>query len=128
VIEKNIKVFFEENQNLKVLNTFRKKGLWPSEKGFKPAVADSALQGKNVVVTGTLKTMSRADAKESLRRLGAKPTSSVSSNTDLVVAGLEAGSKLDKANALGVKVIDEEEFLSLLGDNHDVAPKQGVLL
>ncbi len=128
VIAKSIKAFFEEKHNLEVLESFRNNGLWPSEKELKLDVSDSVLQGKSVVVTGALKAMSRTDAKERLRLLGAKPTSSVSKNTDLVIAGLEAGSKLTKANALGVKVIDEKTFLSLLDDRHEEPPKQGVLL
>ncbi len=128
VIAKSIKSFFEEDHNLTVLESFRAQKLWPIEKAFKLTVNNNGLQNKNVVVTGTLKTMSRAEAKERLRLMGAKPTNSVSKNTDLVIAGLEAGSKLDKAKAVGVKVIDEEAFLSLLGDNHEVPTKQGVLL
>jgi len=128
VIAKSIQSFFKEDHNITVLNSFRERGIWPKEAVPKPDVTDSALRGKNVVVTGTLKAMSRAEAKEKLRLLGAKPTGSVSKNTDLLVAGLEAGSKLDKANALGVKVIDEKTFLSMIDDNHEPAPKQGVLL
>ena len=128
VIAKSIKSFFEEAHNLDVLESFRNNGLWPSEEEFTLNVTDNELRGKNVVVTGTLKAMSRADAKERLRLLGAKPTGSVSKNTDLLIAGMEAGSKLDKANTLGVKVIDEQTFLSMLGDKRTEAPKQGVLL
>lgn len=70
--------------------------------------------GKTVVLTGTLTNMGREEAKSRLLAVGAKVTGSVSAKTDFVIAGLEAGSKLDKAQALGVNVLDEAEFLRLL--------------
>ena len=72
------------------------------------------LSGKTYVLTGTLKTLSRDEAKNRLRALGAGVTSSVSKNTTAVVAGEEAGSKLDKALELGVQVLTEDQFISLL--------------
>ncbi len=74
----------------------------------------SAFTGLSVVLTGTLTTLSRDEAKQKLRDSGAQVSSAVSKETDLVVAGTEAGSKLEKARALGVRVIDEGEFLRLL--------------
>jgi DNA ligase (NAD+) len=73
------------------------------------------LEGKTVVITGTLKNYSRRQAEELVRRLGGNPSSSVSKNTYFVVAGEDPGSKIDKANALGVKIIDEEEFGKIAG-------------
>ena len=69
------------------------------------------LAGKSIVVTGTLPTLSRKQIEDLIRELGGQPTSSVSRKTSFVVAGEEAGSKLDKARSLGVEVIDEAEFL-----------------
>ena len=66
------------------------------------------------VLTGTLPTLTRAQAEELIRRNGGKATGSVSKKTSVVLAGESAGSKLDKARALGVRVMDEKEFLSLL--------------
>ena len=72
------------------------------------------LVGKAVVITGTLKSFSRSAAEEAVRKAGGNPSSSVSKNTDFVVAGEEPGSKLDKAKALGVKIVNEEEFKKLI--------------
>ena len=76
--------------------------------------ADSYFSGKTVVLTGTLSSMGRKEATALLEDLGAKVTGSVSKATDYVIAGEEAGSKLDKANALGVRVLSEDEFLALI--------------
>ncbi len=67
-----------------------------------------------IVLTGTLPTLKRNDAKDMIEKRGGKATSSVSKSTTFVLAGEEAGSKLAKANDLGIKVIDEERFLELL--------------
>ncbi len=75
---------------------------------------DNPCKGKTFVLTGTLESMGRPDAEALLRKLGANPSGSVSKKTDFVVAGAEAGSKLTKAESLGVKVLDEKAFLNLL--------------
>ena len=74
-----------------------------------------ALEGKNFVITGTLPTLTREDAKARIEAAGGKVTGSVSAKTQYLVAGDEAGSKLTKAQALGVPVIGEAELLDLLG-------------
>lgn len=79
------------------------------------AAADGVFKGKKIVLTGTLPTLSRQQATELVENAGGKVTSSVSKATDYVVAGEEAGSKLDKAKELGITVIDEAELLRLLG-------------
>ncbi|MEM8608705.1 MAG: NAD-dependent DNA ligase LigA [Myxococcota bacterium] len=77
--------------------------------------AVEAVEGKTFVLTGTLPTMKRSEAATKIKAAGGKVSGSVSKKTDYVVAGTEAGSKLDKANALGVEVIDEDTLLGLLG-------------
>ena len=76
-------------------------------------LAKLPLAGKTFVLTGSLESMDRDEAKEKLRKLGASVSGSVSKNTDYVVAGEEAGSKLEKAQELGVKILSEKEFLKL---------------
>lgn len=73
--------------------------------------------GKTVVLTGTLPTLSREDAKQQLEAVGAKVAGSVSKKTDFVIAGVEAGSKLDKAVELRVAVIDEAQLIEMLADH-----------
>ncbi|MDR6225895.1 NAD-dependent DNA ligase LigA [Desmospora profundinema] len=82
-------------------------------------VVDSPFAGKTVVLTGTLESMSRKDAGARIEALGGKVTGSVSKSTDLLVAGVKAGSKLKKAQDLGVPVVEEKEFLSLLGEGRN---------
>ncbi len=83
--------------------------------GVKSESKGDSLAGQTFVLTGTLSSMTRGEAGEKLKAMGAKVTGSVSAKTTCVVAGENAGSKLDRANALGIKVINEEEFLSLIG-------------
>ena len=81
----------------------------------RPKAAESPVAGKTVVFTGTLERMTRAEAKARAESLGAKVAGSVSAKTDLLVAGPGAGSKAKDAERLGVKVMDESEWLSLIG-------------
>ena len=80
-----------------------------------PTVESLPLQGKIVVITGTLAALSRQEAQAAAERRGARVTSSVSQKTSFVVAGADAGAKLTKAHSLGIEVIDEAEFVRRLG-------------
>ncbi len=105
--------FFGEKRNLQVLEKLRKAGL-QFEQEKKRRHGDLPLQGKQFVLTGTLPHYSRDEARRMIEEAGGKITGSVSKKTDYVVAGAEPGSKLDKAQALGVKTIDETELMKLL--------------
>jgi DNA ligase (NAD+) len=104
--------FFAEDHNREVINALTEE---VSVEDFAQVATESPVSGKTIVFTGKLERMSRDEAKALAERLGAKVTGSVSANTDLVVAGPGAGSKLKQANALGVEVISEEDWLALSG-------------
>jgi DNA ligase (NAD+) len=111
VVAEHVAHFFREQHNREVIDKLLEAGIqWP--KVEKRDTAKLPLTGKIVVLTGAL-SMSRDEAKEKLQALGAKVAGSVSSKTDLVVAGEAAGSKLDKAHELGIDVIDEAGLMAL---------------
>lgn len=112
IVADSIAGFFEDENNLRLISALLAAGVRP--KPPEQIAAGGAFEGKTVVVTGTLAEMSRQQAEEAIRLAGGKAASSVSKKTSLVVAGENAGSKLEKANALGVTVIGEAEFLKLL--------------
>jgi DNA ligase (NAD+) len=111
VVAESIAAFFRERHNREVVEQLRAAGVhWPEGARAKKAAA-GPFAGKIVVLTGTLGSMGRDDAKERIEAAGGKVTGSVSKKTDYVVAGSEAGSKLDRATELGIRVLDENEFL-----------------
>ena len=113
VVAQAIHTFFEQPHNREVVEQLRACGVtWPE--GPRAEKAAQALAGKTVVLTGTLPTLSRDAAKDMLEAAGAKVAGSVSKKTSYVVAGEEAGSKLAKAQELGVPVLDETGMLALL--------------
>lgn len=113
IVAQHISHFFAQEHNLEVVNKLLESGIsWPSI-----AQADESelsLKGQTWVLTGTLTQLNRNDAKAQLQALGAKVAGSVSKNTDCLVAGEAAGSKLAKAQELGVKVIDEDSLIAIL--------------
>jgi DNA ligase (NAD+) len=117
VVAESIHTFFQQPHNREVVEQLRACGVtW--EEGAPAAREPKLLAGKTVVLTGTLPTMTRDEAKDLLEAAGAKVAGSVSKKTDYVVAGAEAGSKLDKAQELGVPVLDEEGLRTLLKHGH----------
>jgi DNA ligase (NAD+) len=130
VVAQSIRQFFDQPHNCEVVAQLRACGIrWPEHAGVTASAASGAVAavaavelkgpfaGKTVVLTGTLATMSRDEAKEKLESVGAKVAGSVSKNTHFVIAGTEAGSKLDKAQALGVPVLSEAEFIVQLDNS-----------
>ena len=108
--------FFAEESNREVIVQLLAQGIhWPAPVVINAEEIDSPFAGKTIVLTGSLSLMSRDDAKARLTELGAKVAGSVSKKTDLVIAGEAAGSKLAKAQELGIAVIDEAEMIRLLG-------------
>ncbi|RYF30875.1 MAG: NAD-dependent DNA ligase LigA, partial [Comamonadaceae bacterium] len=113
VVAQSLRTFFDQPHNREVVEQLRACGVtW--EEGEPAPRATLPLAGKTFVITGTLPTLSRDEAKDKLEAAGAKVAGSVSKKTDYVVAGEEAGSKLVKAEALGVAVIDEAAMLALV--------------
>lgn len=118
VVATQVRNFFAEESNREVIAQLRKEGVrWPAPVVVNAEEIDSPFAGKTIVLTGSLSQLSRDDAKAQLVALGAKVAGSVSKKTDLVIAGEAAGSKLAKAQELGIAVIDEDEMLRLLGES-----------
>jgi DNA ligase (NAD+) len=116
IVAQSVVAFFAEPHNREVIAQLRASGLhWTEHEGEVSQVLP--LSGQTFVLTGTL-DMSRDDAKALLEALGARVSGSVSKKTNYVVAGAEAGSKLDKARELGVTVLDEQQFLQLLQEKN----------
>jgi DNA ligase (NAD+) len=114
VVAESILNFLSEAHNQEVIAALLAAGVsWPESEGRH--IATGHLAGKTFVLTGTLPNMSRDDAKEKIEAAGGKVSGSVSKKTDYVVAGADAGSKLDKAQELGIALLDEADLLALLG-------------
>ena len=116
VVAAHIAAFFASEEHLRVIKALRDKGVtWPD---LEPAPRSTgSLTGRTFVITGTLSSMTREQAQEALTARGAKVTASVSKKTSYIVAGGEAGSKLARAEELGVPVLNEQQFLELLGSD-----------
>ncbi len=112
VVAENIYKWFREEKNRVFLKKLIRSGV--KVKSEKPKAGSKRLKGLTFVLTGGLKTMTRGEAKEKIRRLGGEVSESVSRKTNYVIAGIEPGSKLKKAERLGVKIIEEKDFLKLI--------------
>ncbi|MFZ3016902.1 MAG: NAD-dependent DNA ligase LigA [Gallionella sp.] len=123
IVAQSLRAFFAEPHNLEVVDALRRRGVeWDEHEGDGDQVLP--LTGKTFVLTGTLASMSRDEAKSRLEALGAKVAGSVSKKTDCVVAGAEAGSKLDKARELNVAVWDEAALLEYLRESEKTIDPQ----
>lgn len=120
IVAESILQFFAEPHNIETINAMIEMGvIWPEHEGKQDSTG--VLLGKTLVLTGTLPTMSRDDAKVLIEVAGGKVSGSVSKKTHYVVAGADAGSKLEKAINLGVTVLDEVGLQALLSDNDNIA-------
>jgi len=116
VVAENIKFFFRDKHNQSVIRKLLKAGIrWPGP-GRNKTGKNSKLKGKTFVITGTLSKMSRDMAKSALMACGAKVSGSVSGKTDYVVVGENPGSKAEKAEKLGIKILDEDTLDRMLAD------------
>ena len=114
VIAHSIVQWHGDERNRKLVERLRKAGLNFTSDLYQPRVQTGPLAGQTFVLTGTLPNLKREEAAARIEAAGGKVSGSVSKKTDYVVAGQEAGSKLDKAQKLKVKILDEAELLSLL--------------
>lgn len=128
IMSESVVKFFREEQNLAVIQKLKDAGVNTEAGEDKSEGIPQLFEGMKIVLTGTLPTLKRNQAKEIIELGGGKATSSVSKSTTFVLAGEEAGSKLTKANDLGIKVIDEEMFLKLseMGSKEDVLSELGM--
>ena len=111
VVADGIVQYFSEPQNLDIIAALAAEGIDPT---YIAETKQGVFVGKKVVLTGSLQSFTRGDASKLIEQNGGEVASSVSKSVNLVVAGAEAGSKLDKARQLGIEVIDEQTFLQML--------------
>jgi len=116
VIAQSVVQWHDDPRNRKLLERLRQAGLNFDSQLYQPRAKAGPLAGKTFVLTGTLPNLKREEATAKVEAAGGKVSSSVSKKTDYVVAGAEAGSKLDKARKLGVQIIGEAELLRLCGE------------
>ena len=118
VVAQSIRTFFDQPHNREVVEQLRAAGVhWEEHDGAAADASPRPLAGKTLVLTGTLPTLSRDEAKALIEAAGGKAAGSVSKKTDYVVAGEEAGSKLDKARELGITILDEAGLRALLASS-----------
>jgi DNA ligase (NAD+) len=114
VVAASIRMFADEPRNRELVARLAEAGVNMASQAPEPADEVGPLEGKVIVLTGTLSSMSREEATEALERLGARVAKSVSKKTTYVVFGAEAGSKLEKARQLGIETLDEDAFRALI--------------
>jgi DNA ligase (NAD+) len=114
IIAKSVRSFFEHEENLDTVSRLKEAGMNMKDTELGSRAVENFLEGKSFVLTGTLHSLKRSEAEKRIQDLGGKTTSAVSKSTDYVVAGDDPGSKFDKAQTLGIKILDEKTLLSLL--------------
>ena len=112
VVAQSIYDWFQKPYNKNILSKFKKAGIRVIEE--KVTKESAKFVGKTFVLTGTLESLGRDEAKDKIRELGGDVSGSVSKNTDYVITGSEPGSKYDEAEKLGIKIVNEKEFLEML--------------
>ncbi len=115
-IAESVAQFFQQEENLSIIGKLREAGMRMSEERVR-AGEELPLQGKTFVLTGTLQNMARNEASEAIKKAGGKVASSVSKNTDYVVVGESPGSKYDRAQKLGITILNEEELMRLISSS-----------
>ena len=113
VMAESIEEFFKQQNSKKLIKKLIDSGLNTKEEEARPQ--KTVLTNKTIIFTGELKSLARSDAEQIARKMGGFPSSSVSKKTDFIVAGENPGSKFDKAKSLGLRIINEKEFLHLIG-------------
>ena len=114
VVAASVRAFADQPQNQRLVDRLEAAGVNMSSQAPEPGDDTGRLSGQTFVLTGTLTSISREEATEALERLGAKVSGSVSRKTSHLVAGADAGSKLEKARELGIDILDEEQFKALI--------------
>ena len=112
IVANSICEFFNQGQTIDLINKLKTAGI--NMKSLEEEITDNRFEGKVFVLTGSLETLTRGEASNIIEKFGGKTSGTVSKKTDYVLAGEEAGSKLDKAQKLGIKIIDEEEFKNMI--------------
>lgn len=115
-LSRHIVIFFKEPNTLKVIQQLRECGVQWDNKPSNSSFSLSRIMGKTFVLTGTLTSLKREEAKKRIEELGGKISGSVSKKTDYLIVGDNAGSKLNDATQLGIKIFDEDQFIKLLND------------
>ena len=113
IVASSILDFFQDTENQRLVHALLAHGVSPK---MAKAQSGTKFDGMTFVLTGTLPTLTRAQAEEMIRQNGGRTAGSVSKKTSIVLAGESAGSKLDKARTLGIRIIDEETFRSMLAE------------
>ena len=123
IMAQSVHSFFLQPENIALIESLKQQGLNMSQEKKQEVPLASPFAHKTVVVTGTLASMSRSEAKALLASLGAKTPDSVSKSTDWVVAGEKAGSKLTKAQTLSIPILDEAQFLAMIQNQEEKEPE-----